>query len=148
MVDNLSVSTEVNSQGQVVGLVANLSDNRNNSFNVIGIPGKTYNLNTLQNAVTGTTITSSPVTSTPPNNITEGLIDTGLQESQPVTTMVWTDINGNTITFLGTPNTIYDLSLLPYLLAVVSAQDMFMTMQFGDDYQNAKNDFLNRAGLV
>jgi hypothetical protein len=62
--------------------------------------------------------------------------------------MVWTDINGNTITFLGIPNTIYDLSLLPYLLAVVSAQDMFMTMQFGDDYQNAKNDFLNRAGLV
>jgi len=148
MADNLSVSTIVNSQSQGIRLVANLSDDRNNSFNIVGIPGKTYDLNTLQNAVIGTTITSSPVTSTPPNNITEGLIDTGLQESQPVTTMVWTDTNGNTITFLGIPNTIYDLSLLPYLLAVVSAQDMFMAMQFGDDYQNAKNDFLNRAGLV
>jgi len=148
MADNLSVSTIVNSQRKVVGLEANLSDSSNDSFSIVGVPGKTYDLTSIQGSITGTTIASSPVTSTPANNITEGLIDTGLQESQPVTTMVWTDTNGNTITFLGIPNTIYDLSLLPYLLAVVSAQDMFMTMQFGDDYQNAKNDFLNRAGLV
>ena len=148
MADNLSVSTIVNSQRKVVGLEANLSDSSNDSFSIVGVPGKTYDLTSIQGSITGTTIASSPVTSTPPNNITGGLIDTGLQESQPVTTMVWTDINGNTITFLGIPNTIYDLSLLPYLLAVVSAQDMFMIMQFGADYQNAKNDFLNRAGLV
>jgi hypothetical protein len=148
MADNLSVSTIVNSQRKVVGLEANLSDSSNDSFSIVGVPGKTYDLTSIQGSITGTTIASSPVTSTPPSNIIRGLIDTGLQESQPVTTMVWTDINGNTITFLGIPNTIYDLSLLPYLLAVVSAQDMFMAMQFGDDYQNAKNDFLNRAGLV
>ena len=148
MADNLSVSTIVNSQRKVVGLEANLSDSSNDSFSIVGIPGKTYDLTSIQGSITGTTIASSPVTSTPPNDIAGGLIVTGVQSAQPVTTIVLTATDGSTITFLGIPNTIYDLSLLPYLLAVVSAQDMFMAMQFGDDYQNAKNDFLNRAGLV
>jgi hypothetical protein len=117
----------------------------NHKFTIVGLPGARYDLSTIGNVETNSI---SPVAGSVTNIYTGALFDTGVQEPQPLETITFTDSLGNMLTLLGSPNTTYDLTLLPYLLAVVSAQDMFLTMQFGDDYLQAKNEFLQRANLT
>lgn len=145
MAEPVSVSVTRDSTGNVVSENVNFSDMANNQFTVVGLPGARYNLSIIGNVETNSI---SPIAGSVANIYTGALIDTGVQEPQPLETITFTDSLGNTLTLLGSPNTTYDLTLLPYLLAVVSAQDMFLTMQFGDAYLQAKNEFLQRANLA
>lgn len=145
MAEPVSVSVTRNAANNVIAENVNFSDTANHQFTIVGIPGARYDLSAIGNIETNST---SPAASSVTNIYTGALIDTGVQEPQPLETIVFTDDLGNTLTLLGSPNTTYDLTLLPYLLAVVSAQDMFLTMQFGDDYLQAKNEFLQRTNLA
>ena len=147
MADNLSVFTQYNNLKQPVALVSVLSDAANNNIVVIGLPGATYNLNQLNNEVQGTTIVATE-TSVSPNTNAPGIPLNDLPSSSTREVLTFKDTQGNTLTLLGSPNTVYDLQLLPYLLATVSAIEEFMNMQFGSDYQTIKNQYLQQAGLV
>ena len=144
---DVSVNRQVNSQGKTVGVVANLSDELNNSLTIVGIPNVVYNLAQMAGEVQGADIVATDVVTSLDAN-TNALIVTGLGTSQDTKYISITDTVGSSVGILGNPNTTYDLNLLTYLLAVVSAQDMFLTMQFGDDYLQAKNEFLQRANLA
>jgi hypothetical protein len=142
--ENLSVGTTINSQGQPVGMVATISDTKNNSFQIVGIPGGMYNLGGNPQ---GGTLTNTEVTITF-NSATNMLITTELQTPQPMHALTFTATDGDTVQLLGSPNTAYDLDLLTYLLAIVEAQDMFLSLMFGDDYTAAKYEFMQRGNLV
>ena len=136
MADTTTVSVVTNSAGQVVAEEVTFSDTKNHSMTIIGLPNARYNLDTLGNP---SDVTVSPATVVY-NNTTNTY--------QNLEVITFTDTNGNTVTLAGVVGTMYDLTLLPYLAAVVGALDMFATMQFGTDYENVKNDFLQRAGLI
>ena len=143
MADTTSVSVTRNQYGQAVAETVVFSDTANHNMTVVGIPGATYNLTNIPGAGTAL-VTATPGTS---SGNTTG-IDTGVQVPNLIETITFTDSNGNTVTLLGAPNTVYDLTLLPYLLALSTTFDMFMTMQFGDDYNHIKNMNLQSVGLV
>jgi hypothetical protein len=148
MADEVAVSIVTNNLGQAISENVTFSDKQNHNMTIVGVPGARYSLTSLpSNGGTPSAITVSggATGSNPPN--TTG-ISTPVQSPNPVEVITFTDSSGNTLTLLGAPNTVYDLTLLPYLLAVVSALDVFATMQFGSDYENIKIDYLQRVGLV
>ena len=155
MADNLSVSTIVNSQRQVVGLEANLSDSSNDSFNIVGVPGVVYNLSAIPTGpgTSNATVTSVEMNFDPAEQQYANLLNTSMQSSLPSVTLTnnqvvnITDISGNTMSILGSINTAYDLNLLTYLYAIVSAMDLFMSMQFGASYEQVKHERLALVNL-
>ena len=144
MADTTSVAVAYDSGRKAVSELVTFSDSANHNMTIVGIPGAVYNLTNLPGAGSIASVTATPGTS--PGNTTG--IATGVQVPNPIETITFTDNNGNTVTLLGAPNTVYDLTLLPYLLALSTTFDMFMTMQFGDDYNRIKNMNLQSVGLV
>jgi hypothetical protein len=151
MADQVFVSTVYNAMGLPVSTEATFSDSRNHRFTVIGLPNGRYNLDEIANEVFGVTV-GGGVAATDDGGFSSGtgtLIQTNVPDPSALESVTFTDSgNSNTLTIMGVPGAVYDLELLKYLLAVVSAQETFMQMQFGDDYAAVKNEFLQRAGLV
>jgi len=147
MAEPLSVSVVYTDKGMPIAEEAVFTDTKNNTFVVTGIPGARYNLDQIANEVFAVTIAGSTVTVSSPMS-SGTLIPTYMPDSSPLEAITFTSLTGGSFQILGALGASYDLELLKYLLAVVSAQDMFMEMQFGSDYLTVKNEFLQRAGLV
>lgn len=143
MADNITVAVQRNSLGQPVNELVTFSDEANNNFTIVGIPGASYNLSGLPGAPT---ISASEVTSTLDNTIGQ-LFSTSIQVANPVQAISFTDSLQNTLTILGNPNSIYDLNLLGYLLAIVTTLDQFMSMTYGDSYDNVKHQNIQLVNL-
>jgi hypothetical protein len=147
MADTTIVTTQVaTNPGQSTPEIVTFSDEKNNSFSIVGIPGGYYNLNFIPSNGVTPIISAVEVTSTVDSQISF-LFNTSIQEPQPQQLVSFTDNQQNTISVLGSPNTIYDLNVLTYLLAVVSALDTFMTMGMGDAYENYKHERLQLVNL-
>src|SRR5208337_600661 len=121
MADNISVSVQYNSAGQPVGEFANFSDEKNNSFTIIGVPGTAYNLPAMVNEVQGTTVVALEALFDTAEQQLAFNFDTSMQSSLPSVALLpsqvimFTDTLGNTLSLLGSTNTAYDLNLINYL---------------------------------
>ena len=156
MADTTSVSVTVNGAGQVVAENLTFSDTKNNNMTIVGLPGATYNLASIPSGAPGSTnatVTSVEMNFDPAEQQYANLLNTSMQSSLPSIVLTnnqvvnITDTNGNTMSLLGSINTAYDLNLLTYLYAIVSAMDTFMSLQFGDSYDQVKHDKLTLVNL-
>jgi hypothetical protein len=152
MAEPVSVGVQRGSSGQPTAMIVTISDTLNNSMQLVGIPGLQYNLASLVNPSNATT-TAVEVNFDPAEQAIAGLFNTSMQSQLPSLTLTpdqvisFTDNLGNTLSILGSINTAYDLNVLNYLLAVVNAIDTFMTLQYGDSYDQVKHDKLNLLNL-
>ena len=155
MADTTSVSVTVNGAGQVVSENLTFSDTKNNNMTIVGLPGGIYNLAAIPTGPGNTTatVTSVEMNFDPAEQQYTNLLNTSMQSSLPSITLTnnqvvgITDTNGNTVSLIGSINTAYDLNLITYLYAIVSAMDTFMSLQFGGSYEQVKHEQLALVNL-
>ena len=155
MADTTIVSVTRDSNANVVSENVTFSDTANHNMTIVGIPGATYNLTGLPSGPNSLvpTISATEVNFDPADQAIAGLFNTSMQPQLPSLTLTpdqvisFTDNLGNTLSLLGSTNTAYDLNVLNYLLAVVNAIDAFMTLQYGDGYEQLKHEKLQLINL-
>jgi len=150
MADTTQVSVTIGASGQVVAETVVFSDTKNHNMTIVGIPGGVYNLSGLPNAPT---VTATEISFDAADQAIASLFNTSMQPQLPSLTLTpdqvisFTDNVGNTLSLLGSTNTAYDLNVLNYLLAIVNAIDTFMTLQYGDSYEQLKHEKLQLVNL-
>ena len=155
MADTTTVSVTINGAGQVVSENVTFSDTKNNNMTLVGLPGGVYNLGEIPTGpgATNATVTSVELNFDPAEQQYANLLNTSMQQSLPSIALTnnqvvnITDTTGNTVSLIGSINTAYDLNLLTYLFAIVSAIDLFMTMQFDASYEQVKHERLSLVNL-